>query len=178
MKRHPIRKKIQNMVFAISIAALIIASVVAVISMILIQNNSEKALIEQMEQDLTNITTNKADLADSELGKFSGYITNFADYISDLYKNPSGYISHDVPTPKKEDAGKLIIQRTLRDKSVHLKDVEKEIYLLGNVEQLWKPVMTANKVITVMYLGTESGARGSGSYGNCFCAGVFKKRIF
>ena len=157
MKRKPIRTKVQNMVLAISIAALIITSVVGVISMILIQDNSERALIDQMEQDLTNIVTNKSDLADSEIGRFSGYIENFADYINELYKNPSGYISHDVPTPKKEDAGKLVIQRTLRDKSVELKNIEKEIYLLGNVEQIWKPVMTANKVITVMYLGTESG---------------------
>lgn len=155
--RKPIRTKVQNMVLAISIAALIIASAVGIISMIRIQNDSEHALVNQMEQNLRNITTNKADLADSELGRYSGQVADFAFYINDLYKNPSGYISHDVPTPKKEDAGKLIIQRTLRDKTVQVKDIEKEMYLLGNVEQIWKPVMTANKAITVMYLGTESG---------------------
>jgi len=156
--RKPIRTKIQNMVLAISIAALIIASAVGVISMIRIQNDSEKALISQMEQDLRNITTNKADLAQSELGLYSSYVENLAAYITGLYKNPSGYVSHDVPTPKKEDKGKLVIQRTLRDKNVLLKNIEKEIYLLGNVEQVWHNIIKSKKgLITVIYLGTESG---------------------
>ena len=157
MKRKPIRLKVQNMVLAISITALIIASAVGIISMVRIQDDSERALISQMEQNLRNIATNKADLADSELDKFSSYVANFASYISGLYKNPSGYVSHDVPTPKEKDTGKLVIQRTLRDKAIQSQDVEQEIYLLGNVEQVWKPVMTANSAITVMYLGTESG---------------------
>jgi len=156
--RKPIRTKIQNMVLAISIAALIIASAVGVISMIRIQNDSEKALISQMEQDLRNITTNKADLAQSELGLYSSYVENLAAYITGLYQNPSGYVSHDVPTPKKEDKGKLVIQRTLRDKNVLLKNIEKEIYLLGNVEQVWHNIIKSKKgLITVIYLGTESG---------------------
>jgi len=156
--RRPIRSKVQNMVFVISIAALIITSAVGIIGMIRIQNDSEGALISQMEQNLRNITTNKADLADSELGLYSSYVGNLAAYISGLYQNPSGYISHDVPTPKKEDKGKLVIQRTLRDKSVLLKNLEEEIYLLGNVEPVWHNLITSGKgLITVIYLGTEKG---------------------
>ena len=158
MKRKLIRTKVQNMVLAISIVALLIASAVGVISMIRIQGDSELALINQMEQNLRNITINKADLANSELGKFSGYVENFAAYITALYKNSNNYISHDVQPPKKEDAGKLVIQRSLRDKNVKLSDIQDEIYLLGNVEQDWQPVMTSNKnVIAVIYLATENG---------------------
>ena len=130
MKRKPISSKVQNMVLAISIAALIITSAVGIFSMIRIQNDSENALIVQMEQNLRNIALSKADLADSELGKFSVYVSNFATYINGLYKNPSAYVSHDVPTPKKEDAGKLIIQRTLRDNGIQSKDVEEKIQRL------------------------------------------------
>ena len=60
MKRHPIRSKVQNMVLAISIAALIIASAVGIVSMIRIQKDGETALISQMEQNLSNIATSKA----------------------------------------------------------------------------------------------------------------------
>ena len=126
--------------------------------MLQIKDDSEQALITQMEQNLRNITTSKADLAHSELGRFSTYIENFAAYISELYKNPSGYVSRDVPLPRKEDVGKLVMQRTLRDENVSFKDVEKEMYLLGNVEQVWHNVMTSNKgIISPIYLGTESG---------------------
>ncbi|MBR0068977.1 MAG: hypothetical protein IJP97_00615, partial [Synergistaceae bacterium] len=78
MKRHTIRRKVQNMVLGISIAALIITSIVGIISMMRIQYDSENALIKQMEQNLNNITVSKSGLADSELGKFSEYISNFA----------------------------------------------------------------------------------------------------
>lgn len=158
MKRHPIRSKVQNMVLAISLAALIIASAVGIISMIRIQKDSETALISQMEQNLSNIVAGKAQLAEAELGSFAMNVTNLADYITGLYKNPEGYLSHDVPVPLEENAGKLTLQRTLTDKSIRLEDVEKERYLLGNVEQVWKPMMLAyDGAVAVIYLGTESG---------------------
>lgn len=156
--RRPIRSKVQTMVLIISIAALSVSAAIGVLNMLQIKDDSEQALITQMEQNLRNITASKADLAHSELEQFSAYIENFAAYISELYKNPSGYVSRDVPLPRKEDAGKLVMQRTLRDKSVSFKDVEKEMYLLGNVEQVWHNVMTSNKgIISPIYLGTESG---------------------
>ena len=80
----------------ISIAALIIASAVGIISMIRIQGDSESALISQMEQNLRNITTSKAGLAESELGKFSNYVMNFASYIHELYTNPENYKELEV----------------------------------------------------------------------------------
>ena len=156
--RRPIKAKVQKMVLIISVVALLISAAVGILSMLLIRNESETALTSQMEQNLRNITTSKAALAQSELSLFSSYIENFAAYISELYKNPSGYVSRDVPLPRKEDVGKLVIQRTLRDESVLLKDVEKEMYLLGNVEQVWHNVMTSNNgIISPIYLGTESG---------------------
>ena len=156
--RRPIRKKVQRLVLIVSIAALIITSAVGLISMLLIRNNSERALIHQMEQNLYNIMMNKAELADSELGKFTAYVKNFADYIHGLYENPSGYVNHEVLPPLEENAGVFIIQRTLRDNQVKVDDVKNELNLLGNLEQVWAPVMNSNKgVITTIYLATESG---------------------
>ncbi|MBQ7593134.1 MAG: SpoIIE family protein phosphatase [Synergistaceae bacterium] len=156
--RRPIRKKVQSLVLAVSIAALIITSTVGLISMFLIRGNSESALIHQMEQNLYNITTNKAELADSELGKFTNYIENFAGYIHEIYKNPSGYVSREVFPPTKENAGVLVLQKGYRDETVNKDAVKDESSLLGNVEQVWAPVMQSNKgVITTIYFGTESG---------------------
>ena len=158
MKRRTIRAKVYNMVLAISAAALLITSVVGVISMIRIQSDGENALIAQMEQNLRNVTTNKAQLAEAELGNFAINVTNLAAYITELYKNPAMYVSHDIPVPIKENAGKLALQRTLADKSIRLEDIEKERYLLGNVEQVWEPMMLAyGGAVTVIYFGTETG---------------------
>ena len=158
MKRRPIRTKVQNMVLMISIVALLITSAVGIVSMMRIQKDSESALTSQMEQNLDTITRNKATLADSELGKFSGYVQNFADYIHGLYTNPAGYVNHEVLPPKEENAGVFVIQRTLRDKAVNVSEVMEEMNLLGNLEQIWAPVLLSNKgVITVIYIGTESG---------------------
>ena len=158
MKRRTIRRKVQNMVLMISIAALIITSIVGIISMMRIQYDSENALIKQMEQNLNNITVSKSGLADSELGKFSEYISNFAIYINDIYSFPSDFVSRDVKPPLSENAGIFVIQRMLRDENVKLDDVYGEISMFGNLEEIWGPVMKLNNgTITTIYAGTESG---------------------
>ena len=158
MKRHPIRRKVQNIVLMISVAALVIAGAAGIAGMIRIQQDSERALISQMEQNLNSIAAGKAALAASELGRFSGYVQDFARYIHGLYTAPSGYVSHDVLPPLEKNAGVFIIQRTLRDKAVEPEKIAGEITLLGNVEQVWSPVMASNiGVINTIYLGTESG---------------------
>ena len=158
MKRRPIRSKVQNMVLKISIAALIITSIVGIVSMIRIQKDSEHALINQMEQNLRNLTTSKAELADSELKNFSSYIDNCVSYIHELYTTPSDYVSKTVSAPKEENTGILVMQRVLKDETVKLQNINSELTLLGNLEQIWYPILTKNKgIITTIYIGTESG---------------------
>ncbi|MBQ6435542.1 MAG: HAMP domain-containing protein, partial [Synergistaceae bacterium] len=158
IKRNPIRKKVQNMVLTISIVALILTSAIGILSMLRIRNDSENALTKQMEQNLRNITTNKADLAESELGKFSAYTKNFADSIHEMYSTPEKFVKSYVPVPDAKYAGILAISRSLKDNTINVKDIDFEVNLLGNLEQLWKPLMTAQKdVITTIYFGTETG---------------------
>ena len=61
-KRKPIRRKVQWMVFSIAVAALLLTSAVGISSMMKIRKYSGDALITQMEQNLYNIVTDKADL--------------------------------------------------------------------------------------------------------------------
>ena len=157
IKRKPIRKKVQNMVLGISIAALIVTSAVGIVSMIRIQNDSEQALIRQMEQNLSSITTSKASLADSELGKYIGYVKNFADYINGLYSSPDSYVPSEVLPSDVWNTGILAMQRIL-DRSADVEALKGEINLLGNLQHIWDPVITANeKVITSIYAGTKTG---------------------
>ena len=105
MKRKPIRKKIQSIVLLISIIALALTSIVGLFSMLMIKSDSEIALTNQMEQNLNNIVSDKAALADSELGKFSGYIKEFADYANWLYKHPDSFVNKEVLPPDAKNAG-------------------------------------------------------------------------
>ena len=158
IKRRPIRKKVQRMVLGISLAALALASAMGILSMRRIQEDSEAALIHQMEQNLFNIVISKAELADSELGKYAEHVQNFAGYLHGLYQEPSAYLPREILPPSVENANRYVMQRDLRDRDVSLEDVRTELNLLGNVEQVWKPVMAQNSsVITTVYLGTKSG---------------------
>ena len=158
MKRKPIRKKIQSIVLLISIIALVLTSVVGLFSMLMIKSDSEIALTNQMEQNLNNIVSDKAALADSELGKFSGYIKEFADYANWLYKHPDSFVDKEVLPPDAKNAGKFSMQRYLTTENISIDSIKNELSLLGNLEQIWNPVISANReMITTIYIGTESG---------------------
>ncbi|MBQ3757937.1 MAG: SpoIIE family protein phosphatase [Synergistaceae bacterium] len=160
MKRSTIRKKLQAVVLYISVIALIITGAVGIAGMRRIQNDSEQALIRQMEQNLANITDSKADLAESELGKFVGYAQNFADYIHGLYTASQDYLPHMVMPARIENTGTLAMQRIMdRSADIESEALKSEISLLGNLRQIWDPVSRANSnVITSVYAGTKSGA--------------------
>ena len=158
MKRHPIRSKVQNMVLQISIAALIITSAVGIISMIRIRNDSENALTRQMEQNLRSITSGKADMATVELNSYAQTVENFALYISGLYAASADYPRREILPPRKANGGILAMQRSLRDETVKIDNVRRDMELLGNVEAVWSTEMHINRaILTTIYLGTESG---------------------
>ena len=159
MSKSTIRKKLQRVVLYISVIALLITGAVGIAGMFRIQEDSESALTRQMEQNLASLTDSKADLADSELGKYAGYARNFADYIHDLYVNSRDYMPHEVLPPKVENAGMLAMQRVVTSKSLDLSGIMDEICMLGNLRHIWHPVMNANEgVITSIYAGTKTGA--------------------
>ena len=103
-KRRPIRKQVQTIVLLISVVSLLLTSLIGTFSMLKIKNDSEASLIAQVEQHLTSITNNKAGLANAELGKFSGYVGDFAAYIHALYSNPERFVPREVLPPDANNA--------------------------------------------------------------------------
>ncbi|MBQ7155311.1 MAG: SpoIIE family protein phosphatase [Synergistaceae bacterium] len=146
------------MVLAISCAALLLSSTAGMLSMTNIQQSSETALISQMETNLRNIVVSKAALADSELGRYAGYVRNFADYIHSLYNEPSAYVPREVLPPSAKNAGIYAMQRYIASESLSYENLKQEFGLLGNVKSVWAPVMKSDRIITTVYMGTETGA--------------------
>jgi sigma-B regulation protein RsbU (phosphoserine phosphatase) len=172
-KRLPIRKNVQRMVLTISVGALMLTSIISLFSMLKIQSDilnanknlgsttsqdSENALLKQTEANLLDLVTNKSELADSELGQYQDDVSQFAAYAHTLYQNPDKFIGVETDPPDKTNKDQLIMQRYLADQSVSLSSVQSELTLLGNLEYVFSPVISAQKdMITTIYAGTKDG---------------------
>jgi len=158
MKKSTIRKKVLAIVLYISVIALIITGAVGIYGMLTIQEDSESALTSQMENNLEEIIEAKSELADSELERDAGYISNFAMYIEELYHKPYYYVPREILPCRRETEGQIVMQRTLLNESVDVNSVMDEIKILSNIEADWAPVMkNYSGTILVMYAATESG---------------------
>ncbi len=145
------------MLFIIAVA-LLVTSLVGIVSMYLIRKQSEKSLVERMESNLNNIAVSKSKLAESEFDRYADQVVNFSDYIRGLYLEPKKYMPREIMPPNKANGGVFSIQRGLRTEDIKYEDVADEVKLLGNLEQVFRPVIRANSdVITTIYAGTESG---------------------
>ena len=157
-KRRPIRRRVVLIVLLVSLVAMTLASGVSIVSMLSIRNTSREALQQQLEINLSNTIADKAALADAQFGKYREYINGFATQIHDMYVHPENYASREVKPPKASNKGILAMQRYLRDSTVTTEAVREEMNLLGNLEDEWYAAVSQNeKVITTVYLGTESG---------------------
>ena len=157
-ERKPIRKRVRLIVFLVSLISLTLASAVGLYSMLTIRDSSSEALRAQLEINLSNTIGDKAALADAQFGKFAEYINTFAVYLHDMYAHPEHYVNREVLPPDAANQGVLAMQRYLRDGSVRLADIERELMLMGSMETAWNAAMTQNEgIITTIYIGTESG---------------------
>jgi sigma-B regulation protein RsbU (phosphoserine phosphatase) len=173
LKTLSIRRKVQLIVLIISLIALFLAAIIGIVSMLNIQSEvlsgsealgdhaaerSEEALTAQMESSLIDITGGKSELADAKLETYLGYTGMFASFAETLYENPDGFVPLDVLPPDKTKTGIYSMQRYLRNENVSAEAVLPQINLLGNLVNVFDPVIRENKdVITTIYVGTEQG---------------------
>ncbi|MCR5347536.1 MAG: SpoIIE family protein phosphatase [Fretibacterium sp.] len=157
-KRLPIRKKVQQMMLLIALSSLVLTSAGGIISMAIIQRDSEAALTRQMEENLHDIVVSKGHLVDSELGKFAACARTLANFLHDIYLNPPVSGGREILPPRAENANRNTMQRSLSSREVSVGDVWDEMLLLSGTERMWDPVMLENQgVITTIYLATENG---------------------
>ncbi|MBO6137298.1 MAG: HAMP domain-containing protein, partial [Lachnospiraceae bacterium] len=173
MKRKSISKRVQRMLLGFTLVALVISSLIAMMGMRIIRDRvtedsewlgysassvAAHALTEQMEQNRKNVADSRAEYAGAQLNRISGYVESLSSSLEYLYKHKSHYNPVSVLPPNKENGGKYVLMRDLRDESVKLEDVKEEMELLGNIEPMCESVVAVGKdEIATMYLGTESG---------------------
>lgn len=117
-KRKTIRQKVNSMVLAITMISLLLTSLIGVFSMLRIQKKSKVALLNQTVQKLHAFSEGKAKLADSELRNFLNCTSQFADYINDIYKNPSQFKEKEVLPPDAKNGGTWVLQRTFATEKI------------------------------------------------------------
>ena len=157
-RKSSIKKRIQKMVLQISIAAILLTSVVGIITMMNIRRVSERALLTQMENAMGDVTRNRAQRADLQLNVYASYISRCVSYIESLYAAPQTFAKRPVLPPDASKKGVYSMQRYPVSKDIRLTAIADELALLGNLESLWLPMMKMDgAMITTIYVGTKSG---------------------
>ena len=118
---------------------------------------SSTAMMSQLEEKISNQARDKTTLAEQKLASYSDGIMSAASYAHALYSNSGSYPSREVFRPVSENAGKWVMQRTLADKTISYDDLKYESYLLGNMEDVFKPIHEHNDNIATIYLATNEG---------------------
>ena len=134
---------------------------------------SADAMMRELEDSLQSQTTDKARMAEQKLSAYSDSILYASSYASALLKCPEEYPKREVPLPVEENAGIWAMQRTLADPSVSYGNVLGESRVLGNMEDVFVPIVANNDNIATIYMGTENGLMVSYDQYSDSAVGVF-----
>ena len=118
---------------------------------------STNAMMDKLEESILSQATDKALLAEQKLNAYSDSALYAVSFAEALYRNPDRYPEREVPLPRAENGGILAMQRTLASPDTNYEELRKESCLLGNMEDVFVPIMANNDNIATIYLCTESG---------------------
>ena len=118
---------------------------------------SSEAMMQKLEESIQSQASDKAMLAEQKLEAYSDALVYAAAYAHSLYLNPGDYPSKEVERPLSENAGIWVMQRTLANKTLNYEDLQEESKLLGNMVDVFAPIVENNDNISTIYMGTENG---------------------
>jgi len=118
---------------------------------------SSAAMTEKLEQSIRDQAEDKAKLAEQKLADYSNATIYVASYAESLYEGMGAYPFREVERPMKENAGTWTMQRNLAERSLSYEELRQECGLLGNLADVFAPVVESHPDITTIYMGTESG---------------------
>lgn len=118
---------------------------------------SSEAMMDKLEESMQNQAKDKALLAEQKLSQYSDSVLYAVSYAEALLRNPNGYPDKEVDRPRSENAGKWVMMRNLANKDVDYESVKDESCLLGNMIDVFEPIVANNENIATIYIGTENG---------------------
>lgn len=118
---------------------------------------SAEAMMLELEDSLQSQSTDKALMAEQKLSAYSDSVAYAASYAGSLLRNPNSYPQKEVPAPVEENGGIWAMQRTLANENVNYSKLVAESKLLGNMEDVFVPIVANSENIATIYMGTEDG---------------------
>ncbi|MEE3467524.1 MAG: SpoIIE family protein phosphatase [Eubacterium sp.] len=122
---------------------------------------STMAMIDQLEDSITTQAQDKALMAEHKLEVYANVVQEMADYLHTLYVRSDVIPKTEIPETDAKNDGKWAMQRTLADDKVDYESLLPDSCILGNIEDLFTPVIDHTENIATVYLGTEEGLMAS-----------------
>ena len=167
------KKKIMKTMLIIASLLLIIFGIITLqmlgrVRNILIENSeksgaqveeySDKAMRDQLLQQLSTTTLGCAYIVNETLENFAGTITIIADSATDIYSNPDRYGRAKVDIPQKSDVGKSMGQFVYaKDVDPDDESIRQELSMIGNLQGNLLAMYSQYPELGASYIGTETG---------------------
>ncbi|MCR5417425.1 MAG: SpoIIE family protein phosphatase [Lachnospiraceae bacterium] len=172
MDKPSISKKIVFNTISFSVGTLILSTAISFAAIYLIRDSavsgssqlgkeasdiSSGAMIDELERNISRQVQDKAKLAQDKLGKYSGCVDVAASYAATLIADPFSYPQKPVDFAREENSGKWTMQLLFASKAIDQDSRLDEVELLGNMEDVFRPIAEHQENIMSMYLCTEDG---------------------
>ena len=120
-------------------------------------NISSEAMMQKLEESILSQAADKALLAEQKLNSYSDAALYASAYANSLYTNPNDYPDKEAGVPEGKNAGIWTMQRAVASKDISYESLREESKLLGNMIDVFRPIVENNENIATIYLGTDSG---------------------
>ena len=114
-------------------------------------------LLKDLESDLNKRADDKAMLAEEKLSDYAMDVLYAATYAQSLYQHPDEYPAREVEPVRAEDEGRWTMRRTLASRDISYEDLQRDCMLLGNMEDVFVPIVENDPQIATIYIATEDG---------------------
>ena len=119
---------------------------------------SENALTSELEIKMQQLADDKAKLAEAKLNTYSFSTKMAASYATTLLSNPDEYGEKEVLRPIPSNGGIWAMQRCMATEDMeYAGTIKEQSLLLGNMIDVFEPIIRNNENIATIYMGTEEG---------------------
>jgi len=168
----PLSRKIVNMNLLIGLGALVLCTVISLVSIFGIRgtvlkqssslgqeaaSTSENALINELQNELVQTASDKAKTAETRMESYGSAVEIAADYAGVLLSYPDDYEGKEVMYPRSENGGVWTMQRSLATQDIAYESVKKQNMVLGNLETVFRSIIENYDNVSCLYIGTEDG---------------------
>ena len=172
MGENTVAKKMIRNTLTFSLVTLILATIISLSAIYLIRDSavsgstqlgvnaseiSAQAMTEELERNTLRQVEDKAKLAEQKLGTYANAIEYAASYAQSLYERADAFPKRELELAKAENAGIWTMQLGFENRSVDYASLRSESELLGNMEDVFAPIVQNNRSILTIYMGTETG---------------------